>query len=104
MATWQDDQRESDVTTRDRVQKPPNYKVLLHNDDYTTMAFVVKILCEIFHLSSAASTRTMLRIHKTGRGVAGVYTRDVAETLVAQVIEISRAEGHPLQCTMEPES
>jgi ATP-dependent Clp protease adaptor protein ClpS len=96
-------EEEGDVQTRERVKKPRKYKVLLHNDDYTTMEFVVYVLTTVFKHSPAAATRVMLQCHRTGIGVAGVYTREVAETRVTQVLELARDNGHPLQCTMEPE-
>ena len=98
---------QGDVITRGeskaRLQKPPRYKVLIHNDDYTTMEFVVYILTGIFRHSQASATRIMLHIHKQGVGVAGIYSKEIAETRVAQVLEIARESGHPLQCTMEQE-
>ena len=92
-----------DTKTKERLERPRQYKVLLHNDDYTTMEFVVWLLEGVFQHTSAGATRVMLQIHKAGVGVAGVYSRDVAETRVAQVRELAETEGHPLQCTMEPE-
>ena len=92
-----------DVLTRERTKEPKKYKVLLLNDDYTTMEFVVFILQQVFRHSQAAATRIMLRVHNNGVGVAGVYTREVAETRVAQAMQVSREAGYPLQCTMEPE-
>lgn len=96
---------DSDVQTRTKpkVDIPPKYKVLIHNDDYTSMEFVVWILTAVFHHSEASATRVMLHVHRTGIGVAGIYTRDIAETRVEQVLKYAREAGHPLQCTMEPE-
>lgn len=96
---------EGEVRTRKKsdVKKPSMYRVLLHNDDYTSMEFVTWVLMEVFHHTQVAATRIMLHIHRSGIGVAGVYTRDVAETRVEQVLKLSREAGHPLQCTMEPE-
>lgn len=96
---------EGDVQTRTKpkLKIPKKYKVLLHNDDYTTMEFVVWVLQQVFHHSPASATRIMLHVHRTGIGVAGIYSRDVAETRVDQVLKLARDEGHPLQCTMEPE-
>lgn len=96
-------QEQENVQTRERLEKPRRYKVLLHNDDYTTMEFVVFILQDIFHHSPAEATRIMLAIHKVGVGVAGVYTREAAETRVDQVLRLAEEAGHPLQCSMEPE-
>lgn len=96
-------QDQGDTLTKDQVDKPKQYKVLLHNDDYTTMEFVIHVLQAVFKHSMPAATRVMLQCHRTGVGVAGVYTREVAETRVDQVIDLARESGHPLQCTMEPE-
>lgn len=103
MATRRRREDQGDVKTRERVDKPKMYKVLIHNDDYTTMEFVVHVLRNVFRHSQASATRVMLHIHRTGIGVAGTYTREVAETRVVQVLDLAREEGHPLQCTMEPE-
>lgn len=88
---------------RTTTKKPPMYKVLLHNDDYTTMEFVVMVLRRVFRHSQASATRVMLHIHNNGVGVAGIYTREVAETRIQQVHNLAAEWGHPLQCTMEPE-
>jgi ATP-dependent Clp protease adaptor protein ClpS len=96
-------EEQGDTAVRERVEKPRKYKVLLHNDDYTTMEFVVFILQQVFKHSLPAATRIMLQCHRTGVGVAGVYTREVAETRVDEVLSLARENGHPLQCTMEPE-
>lgn len=99
--TRRDEQGET--LTRDRIEKPKKYKVLLLNDDYTPMEFVVFLLQRVFRHSQASATRVMLHIHNNGVGVAGIYTREVAETRVAQVHQLASESGHPLQCTMEPE-
>lgn len=88
---------------KDRVEKPRMFRVLLHNDDYTTMEFVVLVLMEVFRKTQVEATRVMLTIHRSGRGVAGVYTREVAETKAAQVVDRARAAGFPLLATTEPE-
>ena len=85
------------------VEEPPLYKVMLLNDDYTTMEFVVDVLVEVFNKTHAEATQIMLHVHMRGRGICGVYTREVAETKVALVGDRARAEGHPLLCTMEPD-
>lgn len=96
-------EEQGDTAVRERVEKPRKYKVLLHNDDYTTMEFVIFVLQSVFKHSLPAATRIMLQCHRTGVGVAGVYTREVAETRVDEVLSLARENGHPLQCTMEPE-
>lgn len=92
-----------DTLTRERLDTPKNYKVILLNDDFTTMEFVVWVLMNVFRHSQASATRVMLHIHNHGVGVAGIYSKDVAETRVAQVHQVAKEAGHPLQCTMEPE-
>jgi ATP-dependent Clp protease adaptor protein ClpS len=84
-----------------KVEPPPLYKVVLLNDDFTPMEFVVMVIQEFFHKDQETATRIMLQVHIEGKGVCGVYTHDVAATKVAQVLEISRKSGHPLQCMME---
>ena len=86
---------------RPEVKKPPLYKVFLINDDYTPMGFVEYILQKFFAMSDETATRVMLSVHTQGRGVCGVFTKDIAETKVAQVTEFSRHHQHPLMCTME---
>lgn len=87
--------------TRTRTRRPSMYRVLLLNDDYTPMEFVVDILEQIFHKSRDEAVTVMLNVHQNGVGVCGVYSFDVAETKVAQVAAIARQHEHPLQCTME---
>jgi ATP-dependent Clp protease adaptor protein ClpS len=87
--------------TRPKTKKPPLYKVLLLNDDYTPMEFVVHVLERFFSKSREEATRIMLHVHQKGIGVCGVFTYEVAETKVAQVIDLARQNQHPLQCTME---
>ena len=89
--------------TREKTKKPDLYKVLLLNDDYTPMEFVVQILQEVFHRDKETATRIMLHVHQKGVGICGVYTYEVADTKVSQVIDIARQSQHPLQCTMERE-
>jgi ATP-dependent Clp protease adaptor protein ClpS len=91
------------VEERPRTQQPPLYKVLLHNDDFTTMQFVVDVLVRHFHKSETEATRIMLEVHMRGAGVAGVYPRDQAETKIAQVTADAEGQGFPLLVTMEPE-
>ncbi len=87
---------------RTRTQKPRPWNVLLWNDDYTTMEFVTHILEQVFHHSPSMAQRIMLEVHNRGKGVAGTYSRDVAETRCAQVLNLARQAGHPLKCTTEP--
>jgi len=86
---------------RPKLKRPPMYKVMLLNDDYTPMDFVVQVLELFFQLDQERATQIMLHVHTKGVGVCGVYTRDIAETKVAQVNEYSRKNQHPLLCTME---
>ena len=86
-----------------KTKKPSLYKVLLLNDDYTPMEFVVYVLEHFFHKSREDATRVMLHVHQRGIGVCGVYTYEVAETKVSQVVDFARQNQHPLQCTMEKE-
>ena len=90
-----------DVEERHKTAVPKRYKVIFHNDDYTTMEYVVGVLRRFFHRTETEALHIMLTVHKKGRAVAGVYSREVAETKVAQVIETARRHQHPLQCTME---
>ena len=87
----------------EKVEEPPLFKVLLHNDDFTTMEFVVHVLVRHFHKSAAEATHIMLQVHRKGIGVAGVYTKEVAETKVAEVMDEARENGMPLKVTAEPE-
>jgi len=89
--------------TKDQTQKPAMYKVLLLNDDYTPMEFVVHVLERFFGKSLEDATRIMLHVHNHGVGICGVYTYEIAETKVTQVMDCARSNQHPLQCTMEKE-
>ena len=84
-----------------RLKKPPLYKVLLLNDDYTPMEFVVELLQQIFSMDRTTATRVMLEVHTKGKGVCGVFTYEIAETKVAQVTGLAQQHQHPLLCTME---
>jgi ATP-dependent Clp protease adaptor protein ClpS len=84
-----------------RLKKPPLYKVLLHNDNYTSMEFVVFILETVFHKNTTAANRIMLNVHQQGIGVAGVYTYEIAEAKVNKVTELAQAREFPLMCSME---
>lgn len=96
---------EEGVLTRERtdVRKPPMYRVLLHNDDYTTMPFVVYVLQNIFQHNEDDAYRIMMAVHRQGIGVAGTYTCEIAETKMTQTIRLARANDFPLLCTIEPE-
>jgi ATP-dependent Clp protease adaptor protein ClpS len=87
---------------RPRVKRPPLYKVILLNDDYTPMEFVVLILEHFFQKDRTNATRIMLEVHTRGRGVCGIYPHEIAETKVAQVTAYARDHHHPLLCTLEP--
>jgi len=91
----------SDV--KERVETPKMWRVLLHNDDYTTMEFVVEVLQEVFRKSMPEATRIMLIVHRSGKGVAGVYTKEVAETKAAAATDRARSAGYPLLVTTERE-
>jgi ATP-dependent Clp protease adaptor protein ClpS len=106
VAMAQPDRREQhELAEKERTKKkrPKLWKVLLHNDDYTTMEFVVEVLMELFHKDETEAAAIMLNVHLKGIGVAGVYTRDVAETKVAQVMAKAEERGMPLLVTAEPE-
>ncbi|MGF1468201.1 MAG: ATP-dependent Clp protease adaptor ClpS [Sandaracinaceae bacterium] len=89
--------------TERRVQKPRMWRVLMHNDDYTTREFVVDVLRTVFHHSETEAVRIMLHVHHNGVGVAGVFTREIAETKVGTVEQMARAREYPLRLSMEPE-
>lgn len=91
------------VQTRVRTKRPPLYKVMLLNDDYTPMEFVVHILERFFGLSHTQAFEIMLTVHKKGVAVVGVFSHEIAETKVTQVMDFARRHQHPLQCTMEKE-
>ena len=96
-------EREGNVLEVEKVilKPPPLYKVMLLNDDYTPMDFVVVVLQTVFAMSREKATQVMLQIHREGMGVCGTYTREVAAAKVDQVLDIARRHQHPLQCTME---
>jgi ATP-dependent Clp protease adaptor protein ClpS len=85
----------------EELEEPPMYKVLLHNDDYTTMEFVVDVLQSVFHKTPAEANQIMLLIHRSGNGVCGIFTCEEAETKVEMVHHLARKNGFPLQCSME---
>lgn len=96
-------EEEIDSQTMDETDEPPMYKVLLHNDDYTTMDFVVEILILVFNKPPEEAVQIMLNVHRNGIGVCGVYTYEISETKVETVQALAREHGFPLKCTMEKE-
>ncbi|MGB5344949.1 MAG: ATP-dependent Clp protease adapter ClpS [Woeseia sp.] len=87
--------------SRPKLKRPPMYRVILVNDDYTPMQFVVGILESVFRMERTTATRVMLEIHTKGKGVCGVFSYEIAETKVAQVMTIAQQQQHPLLCTLE---
>jgi ATP-dependent Clp protease adaptor protein ClpS len=85
----------------EKVKPPPMYQVVMYNDDFTPMEFVVEVLQVFFSLPTERATQVMLKVHTEGRGVCGVYPKDVASTKVEQVVQYARQHQHPLQCAME---
>ncbi|WIY27216.1 ATP-dependent Clp protease adapter ClpS [Parasedimentitalea psychrophila] len=105
MSDQSDDSTDTGVITKTKpkTQRPPRYKVLLLNDDYTPMEFVVMVLERFFGMTHAESFEIMLVVHKKGLAVVGVFSHEIAETKVGQVMDFARRQQHPLQCTMEKE-
>ncbi len=91
---------DSDVT--EKTQEPRKYACVLHNDDYSTMEFVIEVLTEIFRKTHDEAVEIMLHVHHRGQGVAGVYSYEIAETKSAQVQDRAQAQGYPLKCSVEP--
>lgn len=91
------------LKTKPKTKKPPMYKVLLLNDDYTPMEFVVHVLERFFAINHQTSIEIMMTVHKKGAAVVGVFSQEIAETKVTQVMNLARKNEHPLQCTMEKE-
>lgn len=91
----------TEVLEKQEVKEPESYKVILHNDDITTMEFVVDLLCRVFHKSPDDAYEIMMTVHNTGRGLCGIFTQEVAEAKVHIVHKDARMAGFPLQCTME---
>ena len=94
-------QEKTKLSEQDSLQEPPLYKVLLHNDDYTTMDFVIMILQTVFLKSIDEATRIMLNVHHQGIGIAGVFTREIGETKVAIVHRLAKKNQFPLKCSLE---
>jgi ATP-dependent Clp protease adaptor protein ClpS len=104
--SWDDDNGAGTAVVTEKKQKlkkPKRYKVLLHNDDFTTMEFVVMVLRSIFRHTDETAVRVMLHVHQKGVGVAGVYTHEIAESKVQKTTQIAREQEFPLRCTMESE-
>ncbi len=92
---------EEELDTKLALDAPKQYKVLLHNDDYTSMEFVIEVLMHVFHKNLADSEKIMLEIHQAGRGTCGIFTHEIAETKVHQVKQLAKTNGFPLLATME---
>ncbi len=103
MSTEFDSSNYSDLLTQSHVsvKEPELYKVVLVNDDYTPMEFVVQVLEHVFHLSGQQAQQIMLKVHTEGRGTCGIYTKDIAETKIAQVNQLTQSHQHPLLCELE---
>ena len=104
MSDWQaDDRFDSEVIqdSREDLKEPDMYKVVFHNDDYTTKDFVVEVITKVFHKPVIEATKIMLDVHKKGRGVVGVYTWDIAQTKAALVHHLARTREFPLKCSVE---
>ena len=96
-------QEKPEVATREKLARTPRWRVVLLNDDYTTMDFVVQVLEGLFHHSPAEAVQIMMKVHREGRGVAGVFPHEVAETKVLAVHQMARSAGYPLRAQMEEE-
>lgn len=92
---------EGDVRSEEEIREPKQYRVILHNDDYTTMDFVIEVLVTVFHKSTAEATKIMLDVHKRGKGICGVYTYDIAATKAARVHQMAGIREFPLKCSLE---
>ncbi|MBA2653239.1 MAG: ATP-dependent Clp protease adapter ClpS [Tatlockia sp.] len=97
------ERKTAESETLPALQLPKKYKVILLNDDYTPMEFVVEVLKYFFHFNEELATQVMLQVHILGKGICGVFTRDIAETKVALINDYARSNQHPLLCMMEPE-
>lgn len=97
----EDDSTETII--KNKIELPKKYKVLLHNDDYTTMEFVIFILKQVFHKTSIDAEHIMLAVHNQGVGVCGIYTFDIAETKLNKVTQLAKENSQPLKCSIEPE-
>ncbi len=95
--------RKSSSQKKEKVSRPSMYKVIILNDDYTTMDFVVEVLLKIFRKNLEKANEIMLNVHRRGKGICGIYTREIAETKIETVHTLAQAQGFPLKCTMEKE-
>lgn len=95
---------DTETISQQKLEEPPMYRVFLMNDHYTTMDFVVKVIRTVFHLSFEEATQIMLDVHKKGRGLVGVFSRDIAATKQRQVEKMARTAEYPLRCEIEPEA
>lgn len=104
MSSETDREEESGIATirKEKLQIPRMYKVIMHNDDYTTMEFVILVLQKFFNKEYSEAQAIMLQVHQQGYGVCGIYTHEVAESKAAKVVKYARENGHPLKCTTEP--
>jgi ATP-dependent Clp protease adaptor protein ClpS len=94
---------ELEVVERRKTRRPRRYQVVLHNDDYTTMQFVIHVLIKFFNKDETAASHIMLHVHHRGYGIVDTFPRDIAETKAEQVMDYAKQNGHPLRCTAEPE-
>lgn len=98
-----EDEGGTSTIIKPKIQLPKKYKVLLHNDDYTTMEFVIFILQAVFHKTLEEAERIMMEVHQKGIGICGVYTYEIAESKAKKVERLAKEHSHPLMCTIEPE-
>lgn len=99
---WEEADFAGEALEEEELAEPPKYSVIMHNDDYTTMDFVIEVLIRFFGHTHERAMKIMLQIHEKGRGTAGTYSFEIAETKANQVMNLARDEGHPLRCTIEP--
>jgi ATP-dependent Clp protease adaptor protein ClpS len=104
MSSETDRDEQSGVATvrKEKLQAPRKYKVIMHNDDYTTMEFVILVLQKLFNKTTSEAQAIMLEVHTRGFGICGIYTYEVAESKVAKVTKYARENGHPLKCSTDP--
>jgi ATP-dependent Clp protease adaptor protein ClpS len=100
---WHGDHQLTVAPSKPELKEPPKYRVLMLNDDYTPMDFVVEVLESLFNMGREGATKTMLQVHTEGKAPCGIYTYEIAEAKVEQSNSYAQQHGHPLQCTMEPE-